>query len=151
MTISASVWEAMPQVQKDRLAAEGWRLIPPPALRPGDGWPGRIEPYVMSLELLKGAAKYDLTPHWFVPAPVDKAVFPQYARYPNPDRLPYLLYTPKKGTKPVPLVLYFAGTGEVGTNLMAHFKQTALSDKLASPAFQKERPCYLFAPMRPDG
>lgn len=67
--------------------------------------------------------------------------------------VPYLLYAPlSKGNKfkHLPLVLYFGGTGETGSNvddLARQFHQRTIFDKLTSASFQKEHPCVLFAPL----
>jgi len=47
------------------------------------------------------------------------------------------------------MVIYFGGTGEEGTDLSAHFKQSVALSKVTSPGFQEKHPCYLFAPMLP--
>ena len=77
----------------------------------------------------------------------------EYTRLQTPqvNELPYLLYAPKRSSKPVPMVVYFGGTGEQGTDLSAHFRQTTLFERLTDPEFQKRHPCYIFAPMLPKG
>ena len=85
---------------------------------PGHGYPGRLETYDTTPELRRQMARFDLTAGWFRRAPIN----PDTYRY-EPDRcpvneLPYLLFSPKHGKKPVPMVLYFGGTGEHGTNLV---------------------------------
>ena len=87
-------------------------------IRPGHGYPGRLETYDTTPELRRQMARFDLTAGWFRRAPIN----PDTYRY-EPDRcpvneLPYLLFSPKHGKKPVPMVLYFGGTGEHGTNLV---------------------------------
>lgn len=67
------------------------------------------------------------------------------------NELPYLLFSPRRGAKAVPMVVYFGGTGEQGTDLSLHFRQTVLFSRLTEAEFQKRHPCYIFAPMLPKG
>ena len=138
--------------EKAKYLEEGWVPEFFTGLRPGDGLPGRVEAYASSDELTAHLKAHTLTARWFVRDPVTSDYYWDYdLTKPPPDRIPFLLHTPTtKDRKPVPLVLYFPGNGEVGTNLAAHFKQSTIFSKIASPAFQKENPCYLFAPMLPD-
>ena len=117
----------------------------------GDGYAGRLEPYKVTPELRKRLDEFGLTAGWF-----RRDAIPEGVLNPNEEKrllcneLPYLLFTPTKcGQKPVPLIVYFAGTGEQGTDLTAHFHQTTIFSIVTSPEFQKKHPCYLFAPMVP--
>jgi len=92
-----------------------------------------------------------LTAGWFRRAPINPETY-RYEPHRCPvNELPYLLFSPKRGRKPVPMVLYFGGTGEHGTNLVDQFRQTTVFEKVTSPDFQKRDPCYLLAPMLPKG
>ena len=87
-------------------------------IRPGNGYPGELAVYEVSPQLQRNLERFSLTAVWFRRAPIN----PDTYRY-EPDRcpvneLPYLLFSPKHGKKPVPMVLYFGGTGEHGTNLV---------------------------------
>ena len=117
----------------------------------GDGYAGRLEPYKVTPELRKRLDEFGLTAGWF-----RRDAIPEGVLNPNEEKrllcneLPYLLFTPTKcGQKPVPMIVYFAGTGEQGTDLTAHFHQTTIFSIVTSPEFQKKHPCYLFAPMVP--
>jgi len=126
---------------------------PPPPWRPegaapGFGFPGTLAPYESSEKLQASLDKFKMTAGWFVRDPIPPEVIPPKK---CPARLPWLLHSPAKSQKPVPMVIYFGGTGEAGTNLSAHFRQTAAIAKVTDPAFQERHPCYLFAPMLPSG
>ena len=87
--------------------------------RPGHGYPGRLETYDTTPELRRQMARFDLTAGWFR----RDSLPPEAEYYCNPagcpvNELPYLLFSPTRGRKPVPRVLYFGGTGEHGTNLV---------------------------------
>lgn len=117
----------------------------------GDGYAGRLEPYKVTPELRKRLDEFGLTAGWF-----RRDAIPEGVLNPNEEKrllcneLPYLLFTPTKcGQKPVPIIVYFAGTGEQGTDLTAHFHQTTIFAIVTSPEFQEKHPCYLFAPMVP--
>ena len=116
--------------------------------KPGDGYPGHFEAYAPSPDLTFHMTTYNLTARWFERAPVGLEFFKNW-NLSIPNRLPYLLYTPEnKGNAPVPLVLYFMGTGAVGEDL-TKFKQALIFKLVSDPAFQKKHPCYLFVPMLP--
>ena len=90
----------------------------PQNVRPGHGYPGRLESYEATPELQRQMDRFGLTASWFRRAPIN----PDTYRY-EPDRCPaneqpYLLFSPRRGRKPVPMVLYFGGTGEHGTSLV---------------------------------
>ena len=126
---------------------------PPPPWRPegappGFGFPGELLPYEVTSDKLKeNLDKFDLTAGVFVRDPIpSEAVNPE--KY--PQRLPWLLHSPVNSSEPVPMVIYFGGTGEHGRDLMAQFNQTAVFSKVCTPEFQQRRPCYLFAPMLPN-
>ena len=116
---------------------------------PGFGYPGVIEAYPSSSKLKADMSRFGMSAGWFrrndLPAEYTHLHAPQV------NELPYLLYAPKRSTKPVPMVVYFGGTGEQGTDLAAHFRQTTLFERLTNPGFQKKHPCYIFAPMLPEG
>ena len=117
----------------------------------GDGYPGRLEPYPITPELKRRLDQFNLTAGWFRRDSIPDGVLkPHEAADLVCNELPYLLYTPpQSGQKPVPMIVYFGGTGEQGSDLMAHFRQTTIFSKVTSPEFQKKHPCYLFAPMVP--
>ena len=122
-----------------------------PGLWPGLGYPGAIVPYRANRTLQKMLDRYSLTAGVFRRDPIGDAMLPgpDSRKYLLTEEIPYLLFTPKSGSAPVPLVMYFGGTGEQGTDLSAHFRQKTIFDMVCSPEFQKRRPCYLFAPMVP--
>lgn len=95
-------------------------------------------------------ALYRLTVGWFQRARIpDDAIPASWKKAFIANELPYVLFSPQKGQKPVPLILYFGGTGEHGTNLMNQFNQRMIFEKVTSKAFQEKYPCYLYAPMLP--
>ena len=65
------------------------------------------------------------------------------------NELPFLLYRSPVRRRGLPLVVYFGGTGEQGTDLALQFRQSGVFRKVCSEAFQKAHPCHLFAPMLP--
>ena len=123
----------------------------PSGIRPGDGYAGRLEAYDSSPDLRARMARFDLSAGWFYRDKIDEDLYFLDPRWCPANELPYLLYTPKDARKPVPMVVYFGGTGEHGTNLVEQFRQTTIFAKLTSPEFQKRNPCYVFAPMFPKG
>lgn len=116
---------------------------------PGFGYPGVLAPYPASTQLKEDMTRFGLSAGWFrrnkLPASYTSLQMPQV------NELPYLLYVPKRSAAPVPMVVYFGGTGEQGTDLTAHFRQTVLFERLTAPEFQKRHPCFIFAPMLPKG
>ncbi len=122
------------------------------AARPGCGYPGRLGAYEVRPELKRHLDRYGLTAGWFhrdvLPEGMQKHKEPAEL---TANKLPYLLFVPKRGQKPVPMLIYFGGTGEQGTDLVAHFNQTTIFSTITSPKFQEMHPCYLFAPMVPKG
>ena len=118
--------------------------------RPGCGYPGRIEPYGATTELKAKMAEYGLLAGVFHRDKVPDEYL-LGVRNPPPDRLPYLLYAPKNVTKPIPMIVYFGGTGEQGEDLMRQFEQTVVFSKVTSREFQRRHPCCLFAPLMPTG
>ena len=70
------------------------------------------------------------------------------AAYENTDptnRVKALLFTPKaKGGRPLPMVVYIPGNGELG-EIEGHFRQRAIFERVTSAAFQKKYPCFLLA------
>ena len=120
-------------------------------VRPGYGYPGKLTPYATSPQLQERMARFNLTAGWF-----NRAALPSEGYCFDPERcpvneLPYLLFSPKRGRESVPMVLYFGGTGEHGTDLLDQFRQTTVFEKVTSPDFQERHPCYVFAPMLPKG
>lgn len=134
----------------------------------GEGFPGTISAYEADSALQKEMSNYNLSAWWFQRNPVinesesdgdgemeDKGgARARTSKSPNReiDSLPYLLFRPNASLrKPVPLLLYFGGTGEHGTNLVDQFHQKTIFSVVASSRFQSRHPCYLVAPMLPKG
>ena len=117
---------------------------------PGYGYPGTLLPYRASRELKEQMAKFGLKAGRFV-----RNALPADYLLPNEkfalEDISYLLYTPRRVAKSVPMVVYFSGTGEQGDDLMCEFGQTTVFEKLTVEEFQKKHPCYLFAPLMPKG
>ena len=87
-------------------------------IRPGNGYPGELAAYETTPELQMKMERFGLTAGWFRRAPINPETY-RYEPHRCPvNELPYLLFSPKRGRKPVPMVLYFGGTGEHGTNLV---------------------------------
>lgn len=118
--------------------------------RPGYGYPGRLEAYRASPELKAKMAKFCLTAGRFVRQVVPDGYLMPDEEFPL-NEIAYLLYVPKRGPKPAPMVVYFGGTGEQGEDLTCQFGQTTLFEKLTTLEFQKSHPCYIFAPLMPKG
>ena len=120
--------------------------------RPGDGYPGRLAPYPSTLELRKKMARFRLSAGWFHRNPLPPNTNGWLvADCGASDSLPYLLFSPRRVNYPVPMVIYFGGTGEHGTNLVRQFNQSVVFEKVTSSDFQRRNPCYVFAPMLPEG
>ena len=117
----------------------------------GNGYPGSLLSYPETPELQKLMSKYGLTAGYFQRREKEDGVLLNYEPCFSTNSIPYLLYKPKPGREPVPLVLYFGGNGEHGTNLVDQFRQPLVFEKVTSPDFQRRHPCYLFAPMHPKG
>ena len=84
-----------------------------PKTSPGHGYPGKIEPYAGTPELKAGMERFGLTSGWFRRAPLPPANVYRFNPKKCPaNELPYLLFSPKRDRKPVPMVLYFGGNGE---------------------------------------
>lgn len=77
--------------------------------RPGDGYPGRIEPYLASAELKAQMSRFGMTAGWFRRDELPEAKNDGCKSGPT-DEMPYLLYSPRRGNKPVPMVVYFGGS-----------------------------------------
>lgn len=61
-------------------------------------------------------------------------------------RFSCLAYTPtSKGKKPLPLLVYIPGRGEIGEDLLHQFNQRRLFDLVTSAGFQAKHPCHLLA------
>ncbi len=116
---------------------------------PGNGYPGHIDPYPASAELSVKMKQFDMGAGWFRRDELPDEY--QGQEMPVVNELPYLLFAPSRSARSVPMVIYFGGTGEQGTNLVAQFRQTTAFAKLTSAEFQKRHPCYVFAPMVPNG
>lgn len=119
---------------------------------PGHGYPGRLLPYRAASVLAETMARYDLSAGWYVRDAVasnlsERTMMDYYQRTrktPFPDRVAYLLYTPKKAfPAPLPLVLFVSGCGETGEDLNRQFRQRDLFERVTSKAFQERHPCYL--------
>ena len=125
-----------------------------PAAAPCDGRRGRLEPYAETAELKALMSRYGgMSAGWYrrehLPEMTDGAA--SAAKGCPVGALPYLLVRPKRGKRPVPMVVYFGGIGEHGTNLVRQFNQPLVFERLSAPKFQAENPCYVFAPMLPKG
>lgn len=56
-----------------------------------------------------------------------------------------LLFIPKpRGNKPLPMVVYIPGNGEIG-DVSRHFRQRAIFERITSENFQEKYPCFLLA------
>lgn len=117
--------------------------------QPGFGYPGRLEPYASMPEMQEGLVKFGMTAGRFRRDALPTGYVGRVKLQAN--ELPYLLFSPRRGAKAVPMVVYFGGTGEQGTDLSLHFRQTVLFSRLTEAEFQKRHPCYIFAPMLPKG
>ena len=104
---------------------------------PGYGYPGTLLPYRASRELKEQMAKFGLKAGRFV-----RNALPADYLLPNEkfalEDISYLLYTPRRVAKSVPMVVYFSGTGEQGDDLMCEFGQTTVFEKLTVEEFQKK-------------
>lgn len=119
--------------------------------RLGNGYRGDLLPYPESPALREWMEKFNLTAGYFQRREREDGINLQFDEDFPTNSLPYLLFTPKAGREPVPLVLYFGGTGEHGTDLVDQFGQPLIFETVTNPDFQRKRPCYLFAPMLPKG
>ena len=98
------------------------------------------------------AGKY-VQPHAVAPsARVDRERYALLHGSPFPANLRYLLFTPESaGSRRMPLVVYFPGSGEVGEDVKKQFRQKAIFDIVASAEFQTRHPCYFLAISLPTG
>ena len=119
-------------------------------LKFGDGWPGRIEPYQATPELQRSLAAFSMKAGWFRRSDKKSTDESVNRRQCPTDDLPFLLFSPSKGRR-LPLLMYFGGSGEMGTDLSLHFRQPGLFRKVCSVDFQKKHPCVVFSPMLPQG
>ncbi|MBQ7188315.1 MAG: hypothetical protein IJR99_02760 [Kiritimatiellae bacterium] len=121
---------------------------------PGDGYPGKIEPYPVTPELRKPMSEYRMTAWTFHREKV-YSLSEGYNYYITPHNcptnfIPYLLFTPQNPQRrKLPLVLYFGGLGEYGYDLERQFRHRTIFAKVTGKAFQERHPCHLFAPMLP--
>ena len=120
--------------------------------RPGHGYPGALKRYEAASDLQKHLNRYNLKAGWFCrePGAIDSLRSWERGEL-DSNALPYLLYEPRQTSASVPMIVYFGGTGEHGTNLVAQFHQSTVFKTVTSAEFQKRHPCYLFAPMVPAG
>lgn len=148
------VEEACAQLREHRKASKGRRTAARKAgdARPGYGCPGVLKRYEAASDLQKYLNRYNLKAGWFCrePGAVD-SLRSWERRKLDSNALPYLLYVPRQASAAVPMIVYFGGTGEQGTNLVAQFHQSTVFKMVTSAEFQKRHPCYLFAPMVPAG
>ena len=100
---------------------------------------GKFIPYVGGGQFSSELARYHL-----------KAAVYERKTDSGTERMPFLLFKPKVKAHKIPLLLYFGGTGESGSDLARHFNQRAIFDRVTSAEFQQQHPCYLFAPMLAD-
>ena len=119
----------------------------------GNGYPGRLVPYECGPELQHRLDRYNLTAGWFYRAPIDPEEYFLDRTKCNANEITYVLYKPQyaRGKGKVPMVIYFGGSGEQGTNVTKQFHQSTLFSKLTAKEFQERHPCYIFAPMFPKG
>ena len=133
---------------------------------PGNGMAGTFSRYDADEKLKAEMAKYGLEAWWFdysLPRPPDfnadryaKAVSNHFfsnfcsAETALPPRLPILAYRPKAASdEAVPLVVYVAGSGEQGEDLLLQFRQRACLEKVTSAGFQSKHPAYFVMIMPP--
>jgi len=151
--------EAYRAQRAERAASDRYGPIDRSPGAPGYGASGQILPYEDTPGLRENRERYGLTAGWFVrdPLPPDSAETKIIASFdaravdkgdpPYPDRLPFLLFKPdanKAGGKPVPLVVFLPGNGELGDDLNRQFKQRGIFEKVTSSiGFQEQYPCYL--------
>lgn len=122
------------------------------AVQLGSGYPGKLERERGLPKLKTYLNRYGLKAGWFRRASdAVERVKPSKRKSLLSNELPYLLFSPRQISRPVPLLVYFGGTGEHGTNIVTQFNQTTIFEKVTSPEFQRRHPCYLFAPMLPVG
>ena len=148
----AEAEEACARQREARKLASAARQKASAVVSLGDGYPGRLERERATPELQVHLDRYGLKAGWFRRAPdAVEQLKPWRRKSLLSNELPYLLFVPRQVSRPVPLLVYFGGTGEHGTNLVAQFHQTTIFRKVTSPEFQRRHPCYLFAPMLPVG
>lgn len=122
----------------------------PSVERLGNGYPGRVMAYETTPELQALLDRYQMTAGWFRRAAIDpEEYFLDLDKCPV-NELPFILYKPKHSGGRIPMVIYFGGSGEHGTDLMRQFHHQTVFAFLTSPDFQKRHPCYVFAPMFPE-
>ena len=114
-------------------AAQEYAVCPPPKPPfypwPGHGWGGSLTAYETTPELAAKMARYGLEAGWYNRDGLPRWPGPHYGFSTNAcpaNRIPFLLYRPKRASNPVPLILYFGGTGEHGTNLVDQFRQSTV-------------------------
>jgi len=117
----------------------------------GSGFPGRIESYEVDPPLKEHLNRFRLMAGRFVRNPVEGAGR-ELTTDSISNSIPFLLFTPKmSASKAMPVILYFGGTGELGSDLSVQFRQSAVFRTICSDEFQRRHPCYLFAPLCPEG
>ena len=134
---------------------------------PGYGYSGQIHFYEASAELEANLQRYGLTAGWYVRDAVttnfsERGALDYYAKKHKrafPDRIPFLLYTPRLDNTndnggrdvaatmaPLPMLVFLPGKGEMGGDLNRLFGQRGLIERITSLAFQERRPCHLLIP-----
>lgn len=98
------------------------------------------------------AGRYE-QPRAFSPsAEADRERYRNVKGRPFPTSLLYLLYTPdSRNARKAPLIVYFPGSGEVGSDQMKQFRQRSIFDIVTSADFQDRHPCFFLAVSLPDG
>ena len=98
------------------------------------------------------AGRYE-QPRAFSPsAEADRERYRNVKGRPFPTSLLYLLYTPdSRNARKAPLIIYFPGSGEVGSDQMKQFRQRSIFDIVTSADFQDRHPCFFLAVSLPDG
>ena len=133
----------------------------------GFGRPGKIEPYDADAALTKRCADFGFAPLWYEREAMDRSD-PRYWEYAKRlkkgrsgeetccreatvSRIACLFSDASTDglTNALPLVVYFAGSGEQGTDLRKMFNQSAVFRTVRDPAFQAKHPCHLLAIMPP--
>ncbi len=116
---------------------------------PGNGYPGDLISISPSPALKQRLVQYGLSAGRFQRHKLPEDYWINTNACPC-SSLHYLLFSPSGAVDAaVPMVVYFGGSGELGTNLLDQFHQTTVFEKVCDRKFQIRHPCYLFAPMLP--
>ena len=118
---------------------------------PGFGYPGTLKRIDSGASLSRELSSFHLFPYSFAWDSIDPSAYRI-----NPKRCPstelkFALFVPSKRSTPLPLVIYFGGLGETGNRFEQLFHQQGFFKKFTSEEFQKRHPCYILAPLIPDG